>query len=123
MLGPVDLEMSFTRRPGLGRPRQTSRREDSHIVRNARIQLTASLAAIQAHVAPSLGAHVSSETIRRRLGEGHLGLWLVASITCAASDTHPSTSPFEVVPRTRKQDCNGIKPGRLQRRIQIQSQQ
>ncbi|GFY14797.1 transposable element Tcb1 transposase [Trichonephila clavipes] len=40
--------MSFTRRPGSGRPRQTSRREDSHIVRNARIQPIASPAAIQA---------------------------------------------------------------------------
>ncbi|PRD29393.1 UNVERIFIED_CONTAM: hypothetical protein NCL1_29538 [Trichonephila clavipes] len=30
-------EMSFTRRPGSGRPRQTSRREDRHIVRNARV--------------------------------------------------------------------------------------
>ncbi|GFX74103.1 uncharacterized protein TNCV_490671 [Trichonephila clavipes] len=29
-------EMSFTRKPGSGRRRQTSHREDSHIVRNAR---------------------------------------------------------------------------------------
>ncbi|GFX70715.1 uncharacterized protein TNCV_1032431 [Trichonephila clavipes] len=35
-------EMSFTRRPGSGRPRLTSRREDHHIVRNARVQPTAS---------------------------------------------------------------------------------
>ncbi|GFW66506.1 transposable element Tcb2 transposase, partial [Trichonephila clavipes] len=34
---------------------------------------TASSAAIQAHVAPSLGTPVSSKTIRRRLAEGHLG--------------------------------------------------
>ncbi|GFV79503.1 transposable element Tcb2 transposase [Trichonephila clavipes] len=65
--------MSFTRRPGSRRPRQTSRREDRHIVRNARVQPTASSAAIQAQVAPSLGAPVSSRTIRRRLSEGHLG--------------------------------------------------
>ncbi|GFV49901.1 transposable element Tcb2 transposase [Trichonephila clavipes] len=52
-------EISFTR-PGSGRPRQTSRREDRHIVRNARLQATASLSTIQAHVAPSLGAPVSS---------------------------------------------------------------
>ncbi|GFU14942.1 transposable element Tcb2 transposase [Trichonephila clavipes] len=58
-------KMSFTRRPGSGRPRQTSRREDRHIVRNARVQTTASSAAIQAQVAPSLGAPVSSGTIRR----------------------------------------------------------
>ncbi|GFU08916.1 transposable element Tcb2 transposase [Trichonephila clavipes] len=60
-------EMSFTRRSGSGQPRQTSRREDRHIVRNAREQPTASLAAIQTQVEPSLGAPVSSRTIRRRL--------------------------------------------------------
>ncbi|GFU49806.1 HTH_Tnp_Tc3_2 domain-containing protein [Trichonephila clavipes] len=50
----------------------TSRREDHHIVRNARVQPSASSAAIQAQVAPSLGAPVSCRTIRRRLAEGHL---------------------------------------------------
>ncbi|GFW87545.1 uncharacterized protein TNCV_4485101 [Trichonephila clavipes] len=40
-------EMSFTR-PGSERLRQTSHREDSHIVRNTRLQPTASSAAIQA---------------------------------------------------------------------------
>ncbi|GFW37996.1 transposable element Tcb2 transposase [Trichonephila clavipes] len=65
--------MSFTRRPGSGRPRQISRRKDHHIGRNARVQLTASSAAIQAQIAPSLGASVSSRTIRRHLAEGHLG--------------------------------------------------
>ncbi|GFW74697.1 transposable element Tcb2 transposase [Trichonephila clavipes] len=66
-------EMSFTRKPGSGRPRQTSHREDRHIIRNARVQPTTSSAAIQAQVVPSLGASVSSRTIRRRLAEGHLG--------------------------------------------------
>ncbi|GFW25589.1 transposable element Tcb2 transposase [Trichonephila clavipes] len=66
-------EMSFTRRPGSGGLRQTIRQEDRHIVRNARVQPTASSAAIQAQVAPSVGAPVSSRTIRRRLAEGHLG--------------------------------------------------
>ncbi|GFT13653.1 transposable element Tcb1 transposase [Trichonephila clavipes] len=65
-------EMSFTRRPGSGHPRQISRREDRHIIRNTRVQLTAPLATIQAQVAPSLGAPVSSRTIPRRLA-GHLG--------------------------------------------------
>ncbi|GFT33262.1 transposable element Tcb2 transposase [Trichonephila clavipes] len=65
-------EMSFTRRPGSRRSRQTSRREDHHIVRNAGVQPTASSAAIHAQVAPSLGASVSSRTIRRRLAVGHL---------------------------------------------------
>ncbi|GFW29791.1 transposable element Tcb2 transposase [Trichonephila clavipes] len=63
---------SFTK-PGSGRPRQTSRWEDNRIVRNARVQPTASSVAIQAQVAPSLGAPVSSRTIRRCLAEGHLG--------------------------------------------------
>ncbi|GFT17772.1 transposable element Tcb2 transposase [Trichonephila clavipes] len=66
-------EMSFTRRPGLGRPRQTSRREDHHIVRNARVQPSASSAVILAQLAFSLGTLVSSRAIRRRLAKGHLG--------------------------------------------------
>ncbi|GFT90506.1 transposable element Tcb2 transposase [Trichonephila clavipes] len=72
-------EMSFTRRPGSVRPRQTSRREDHHIVKNARVQPTASSATLQAHVAPSLGAPVFSRA----------------------------------VPRMRKLDYSGMKPGRL----------
>ncbi|GFW00140.1 transposable element Tcb2 transposase [Trichonephila clavipes] len=67
--------MSFTRRPGTGRPQQTSRREDRHIVRNARVQPTASSATIQVLVAPTLGPPVSSHTIRRHLAEGHLSSW------------------------------------------------
>ncbi|GFV75670.1 uncharacterized protein TNCV_2241191 [Trichonephila clavipes] len=53
--------MSFTR-TGSGRPLQTNRQEDRHIVRNARIQFTASSADIQAQVPPSLGTSVSSGT-------------------------------------------------------------
>ncbi|GFT64693.1 transposable element Tcb2 transposase [Trichonephila clavipes] len=66
-------EMSFTRMPGSGCPRQSSRREERGIVRNARVQPTASPAAIQAQVASSLGAPVSFRTIRRHLAEGQLG--------------------------------------------------
>ncbi|GFU23276.1 transposable element Tcb2 transposase [Trichonephila clavipes] len=66
-------EISFTRRPGSGRPRQISRREYSPIVRTARVQQTASSALIQAQVAPSLEVPVSYRTIQRRLDEGHLG--------------------------------------------------
>ncbi|GFX42444.1 transposable element Tcb2 transposase [Trichonephila clavipes] len=65
--------MSFTRRPGSGHPRKTSSREDHHIVRNARVQPTASSAAIQAQVAPTLEVPVPFRTIRRRLAEVHLG--------------------------------------------------
>ncbi|GFW64798.1 transposable element Tcb2 transposase [Trichonephila clavipes] len=65
--------MSFTQKPGSVIPQQTSRREDRHIVRNACVQPTASSASsIQAQVTPSLGAPVSSRTIRRRRAEGHL---------------------------------------------------
>ncbi|GFU25146.1 transposable element Tcb2 transposase [Trichonephila clavipes] len=66
-------DISFTRRPGSGCPRQTIRREDRHIVRNTHVQPTASSAAIEAQVAPSLGAPVSFRTIRRRLSARHLG--------------------------------------------------
>ncbi|GFX67042.1 transposable element Tcb2 transposase [Trichonephila clavipes] len=66
--------MSFTRRQGSGHPRQTNT-EDHHIVRNARVQPTASSATIQTQVAPSLGAPVSSRTVRKPLAEGHLGSW------------------------------------------------
>ncbi|GFT53557.1 HTH_Tnp_Tc3_2 domain-containing protein [Trichonephila clavipes] len=82
-------EISFTRRPGSGRPRQTSHREHRHIVRNARVQLTASSAAIQTQVAPLLGAPVCSRTIRRRLAEGHLG----------------SPRPLRVLPLTPTHQC------------------
>ncbi|GFT94681.1 transposable element Tcb2 transposase [Trichonephila clavipes] len=56
-------EMTFKRRPDSGRLRQTSHREDHHIVRYARILPTASSVAIQAQVAPSLGTPLSSRTI------------------------------------------------------------
>ncbi|GFW84305.1 transposable element Tcb2 transposase [Trichonephila clavipes] len=65
--------MSLTQRRGSGCPRQTSRQEDRHIVRNARVQPTALSATIQEQVIPSLGAPVFSRTIRRRLAEGYLG--------------------------------------------------
>ncbi|GFT82613.1 transposable element Tcb2 transposase [Trichonephila clavipes] len=66
--------MSFTRRPGLGCPRQTSCPEDHHIVRNTHVQPTAPSAAIQVLVAPSIRALVSSRTKQRCLDEEHLGL-------------------------------------------------
>ncbi|GFT10084.1 transposable element Tcb2 transposase [Trichonephila clavipes] len=85
-------EMLFTRRPGSGCPRQTNRREDHHIVKNARVQPIASSATIKAQVAPSLGAPVSPRIIRRCLAEGHLGS--LAPITCATLNAHSSTPPF-----------------------------
>ncbi|GFW59619.1 HTH_Tnp_Tc3_2 domain-containing protein [Trichonephila clavipes] len=64
--------MSFTRRPGSGCPRQTSRREDHHIIRHTRMQPTASLAVVQTKTAPSLRAPASSRSIAKCLTEGHL---------------------------------------------------
>ncbi|GFX95279.1 transposable element Tcb2 transposase [Trichonephila clavipes] len=66
-------EMSFTRIQGSGCPRQTSDREDRHMVRNVRLQPSASSDAIKAQVESSLGTPMSSQTIRRHLDEGHLG--------------------------------------------------
>ncbi|GFY09745.1 hypothetical protein TNCV_3697071 [Trichonephila clavipes] len=71
---------------------------------------TASSAAIQAQVAPSLGAPC--------LLEPYEGAWLkdigiTAPITCVALDAHSATPPFGVVPRTRKLDCSRMEPGRL----------
>ncbi|GFU62832.1 HTH_Tnp_Tc3_2 domain-containing protein [Trichonephila clavipes] len=98
VLGPVDpRDVIYTK---------TSRREDCHIIRNARVQPTASSAAIQAQVAPSLRAPVSSGTIRRRLAEGHSGSRRPLRVL-------PLTPPLGGVPRTRKLDCSGMEPGRL----------
>ncbi|GFX39832.1 potassium voltage-gated channel protein eag [Trichonephila clavipes] len=66
-------QSQIAHRPGSGHPRQSSRREDRYIVRNARVQPTFSSAAIQAQVALSLEDPVSSRTIRRHMAEGHLG--------------------------------------------------
>ncbi|GFV22411.1 HTH_Tnp_Tc3_2 domain-containing protein [Trichonephila clavipes] len=89
---------------------QSSRRPP-HIVRNARVQQTASSAAIQAHVTPSLRT-VFSRTIRRRLAEGYLGsrrplrvLPLMPTLRCL---------PFGVVLRTKGTlDCRGMELGRF----------
>ncbi|GFX32804.1 transposable element Tcb1 transposase [Trichonephila clavipes] len=56
-------EMSFTRRPVPGCPQQTIRREDHNIVRNARVQPTASSAAIQAQEAEWYQVIFSDESI------------------------------------------------------------
>ncbi|GFU17533.1 transposable element Tcb2 transposase [Trichonephila clavipes] len=100
-------EISFTRRPGSGRPRQISRREDRHIIRNAHVQPTASSAALQPQVAPPLDRGPGCvRTICRRRAEGHLASRCQLRVL-------PLTSPFGVVPRTRKLDCSGMEPGRL----------
>ncbi|GFU21360.1 hypothetical protein TNCV_2434741 [Trichonephila clavipes] len=68
--------MSFTRIPGSGRPRQTVRREDSHI-------------------GPLCLLEPYKDTWPKAFR-------IEASITCAALDAHSSTPPFGVVPCTRK---------------------
>ncbi|GFV16498.1 hypothetical protein TNCV_4785601 [Trichonephila clavipes] len=73
MLEPVYPRDVIYPKTSSGCPRQTSHREDRHIARNARVRPTASSAAVQAQVATSLGALVSSRTIRSHLAEGHLG--------------------------------------------------
>ncbi|GFT75642.1 HTH_Tnp_Tc3_2 domain-containing protein [Trichonephila clavipes] len=73
---------------------------------------TDSSAAIQAQVAPSLGAPVSSQTIRKRLAEGHLGSQRPIRVLPLIT-THPSTPPVAVMPRTRKLNCSRMEPGRL----------
>ncbi|GFY35008.1 transposable element Tcb2 transposase [Trichonephila clavipes] len=53
--------MSITCRPGSGRPQQTSRVDNRHIVRNARIQPTASSATIQAQWCRTRGNWTAAE--------------------------------------------------------------
>ncbi|GFU55933.1 HTH_Tnp_Tc3_2 domain-containing protein [Trichonephila clavipes] len=91
-------DFRLKRRPGSGHPRQTSRREDHHIVRNAHVLPTASSAAIQAQVVPSLGVPVSSRTMRKRLAEGHFRSRRPLRVL-------PLTPPFGVVPCTKKLNC------------------
>ncbi|GFT23172.1 transposable element Tcb2 transposase [Trichonephila clavipes] len=57
-------------------------------------------------VAPSLGAPVSSLTVRRRLAEGHLGSLCPLRVL-------PLTPPFGVMTRLRKLDCSGMEPAQL----------
>ncbi|GFX99802.1 transposable element Tcb1 transposase [Trichonephila clavipes] len=66
--------MSFKRRPGSGRLRQTSRREDRHIV------------------SPSLRVPVSSRNIRRRLAEEHL-----AGVTVWGVIAYNTRSPLVLI--------------------------
>ncbi|GFS87465.1 transposable element Tcb2 transposase [Trichonephila clavipes] len=54
-------KMSITRRPGSDHPRQTSCREDCNILRNVRVQPTASSATIQAQWCCSRGNWTTAE--------------------------------------------------------------
>ncbi|GFX64436.1 hypothetical protein TNCV_4043261 [Trichonephila clavipes] len=107
-------EMSFTRRPGSGCPRQASHREDHYILRNAHVQLIASSGAIQAQVAPSLITPVSSQTIQRPLAEEHLGSWrplrelpLTPTHQCLCLEWCCTRGNWTVCV------CCGMEPGRL----------
>ncbi|GFV97682.1 transposable element Tcb2 transposase [Trichonephila clavipes] len=68
------MEAGWSARRVARRPRQTSRRKDHNIVRNARSWPTASLAVIQTQVEHSKGAPMSSPAIRRRLAKMTFGL-------------------------------------------------
>ncbi|GFX94678.1 transposable element Tcb2 transposase [Trichonephila clavipes] len=48
--GQKSEKTSFIRQPGSGRSQLTSRREDRHIIRHARVEPTASLATVQIQV-------------------------------------------------------------------------
>ena len=65
-------ESTHAWRPGSGRGRQTTRREDRLIARQARTTPTASSSSIHAAVAGALRNRVSTRTISRRLVEGGL---------------------------------------------------
>ncbi|GFY26850.1 transposable element Tc3 transposase [Trichonephila clavipes] len=109
-------EVSFTLTPGSRRPRQTSRREDYRIVRNACVQPTASSAAIQTQVAFSLGDLVSSRIIRRCPVEGHLGArhpLRVLPFTTPLMVGVTGPSPFGDGPHTRELDSRGMEPALL----------
>ncbi|GFW73812.1 transposable element Tcb2 transposase [Trichonephila clavipes] len=110
VLRPVDQERCHLQEDQAQDALDRRRREDHHIVRNARMQPTASWTAIQTVVAPSLGSPMSSRTIRRRLAEERL----------------ESRRPLRVLPltpthrrlslewcRVRKLDCSGMEPDRL----------
>ncbi|GFT25193.1 transposable element Tcb2 transposase [Trichonephila clavipes] len=67
--GPEDIiVVIYTATSFSGRPRQTSCREDRHIIRHARVEPTASFT----QAAPSIRAPVSSRTIAMCLTDGHL---------------------------------------------------
>ncbi|GFX83168.1 transposable element Tcb2 transposase [Trichonephila clavipes] len=73
MLGPVNpRDVIYTKTRFRMPSTDQSSRRPSHR-KPHRVQPTASSAAIQAQVAPSLRFPVPSRTIRRRLAEGHLG--------------------------------------------------
>ncbi|GFV72030.1 transposable element Tcb2 transposase [Trichonephila clavipes] len=55
------MEAGWSARPGSGRPRRTSRREDHHIVRNARVQPSASSATIQTQWCGALGKWTAAD--------------------------------------------------------------
>ncbi|GFV38896.1 transposable element Tcb2 transposase [Trichonephila clavipes] len=72
---------------------------------------TASSAAIQAQVAPSLGTPVSSQTIRKRLAEEHLG----SRCPLRALPLTPIhlLLPIGVVPHMRKLDSREMERGHI----------
>ncbi|GFU98856.1 HTH_Tnp_Tc3_2 domain-containing protein [Trichonephila clavipes] len=96
------------------RPRQTSRREDRHIIRQACVEPTASLAAVQTPAAPSLQVLVPSRSFARRMAAGHL----VSRCPLRVLPMTPTpVPPFGVLSCTTGLDCNGMEQGRLPQRL------
>ncbi|GFW91403.1 transposable element Tcb2 transposase [Trichonephila clavipes] len=97
--------MSFTRRPGSGRPRHTNHREDHRIVRIARVQPTASSPTIQAQVAPSLGSLCLLEPYE---GTWQNDVWdRCAHYTSISLDKVTRKTPEMVLPTTNNHIIKG----------------
>ncbi|GFX51101.1 hypothetical protein TNCV_2734521 [Trichonephila clavipes] len=97
--------MSFTQRPGSGLSRQTIRRRDRYIKRTVNCFIdrhlsTGSTYGLLCLVEPCKGAWLKD-------------FWNRGTQYACCLDAHTSTSPFGVLPCTRKLDCNGMEPGRL----------
>ncbi|GFV00530.1 hypothetical protein TNCV_3645081 [Trichonephila clavipes] len=75
-------------------PRQTSLREDRHIIRHARVEPTASLTTVQSQAAPSVRTCVFPNLHK---APGCRTSGIAVPITCAANAIHPPTPPRGLV--------------------------
>ncbi|GFU85545.1 uncharacterized protein TNCV_2860601 [Trichonephila clavipes] len=100
ILGPVYLRDVICTKKRLRTPvtNQLSKK-DRYIVRNARVQLSASSVAFHADIEPSLGGPCVLSNLTKAPGSKTFGI--ATPITCVAFDAHPSTPPFECC-RTRE---------------------
>ncbi|GFS74035.1 hypothetical protein TNCV_2943151 [Trichonephila clavipes] len=98
--------MPFTRKLGSGHPRKTSYREDHHIVRNARVQSTASSAAIQAqqHNAPTARVMVWSAIAYNTRSL----LLLIRGTMTAQRNRDAEKVEYHVIEVSRSSFCDGL---------------